>query len=154
MGIIEDLAKAIDNYPSANVEITVTDFKEPGTHINKGEKSHFKVRVRNKGMLDMKNVRLHLRGTAYATVSVTHSFFGSPSNFRNSVISSGRNINAHSSSTFGEYHMRAEKVTTENRTLFTAHISSFDASLDHILRDHSHHAGSPQVSYKRHIHPS
>ena len=155
--MIDDLSKAINEYPGEDVTITVTDFQEPGTHINVGETCSFRVQVTNNGQLDMKHVRLHVEGSEFASVSVT-AFLGKPVSFGYSVISGGRDVDAHSSVTFGDFHMQADEATpgggTENRDLFTIHISSFDAALGHILTDHGHHAGSPEERYNRHIHPA
>ena len=156
MGMFDDLLTAINQYPSEDVTISVTDFKEPGSHINVGETCSFRVRVENNGQLDMRDVRLHVEGSDFTSVSVTN-FLGIPTSFSDSVISGGRNIDAHGSATFGDFHVHADAATpdggTVDRDLFTVHISSFDAGLEHILRDHSHHAGNPEVAYNRHIHP-
>ncbi|MCH8863104.1 MAG: hypothetical protein IID51_11405 [Proteobacteria bacterium] len=157
MGMIDDLLTAINEYPREDVAISVTNFKEPGGHINVGETCSFKVKIENNGQLDMKDVRLHLEGTRYARVTATN-IFGFPFGFSGSAITGGQNINSHSNKTFGTFHMRADAATpnegTENRDLFKIHISSFDADLDHVLRDHSHHAGNPEAAYNRHIHPA
>ncbi len=156
MGMFDDLLAATNGYPSENVTISVTDFKEPGGHINVGETCSFRVRVENNGQLDMRDVKLHVEGSDFTRVSVT-DFLGIPTGFSDSVISGGRNIDAHSSATFGDFHMHADASTPEggtaDRDLFTVHISSFDADLHHILRDHRHHAGSPEEAFSRHIHP-
>ncbi|MEN8374743.1 MAG: hypothetical protein ABFS34_04785 [Gemmatimonadota bacterium] len=156
MGMLDDLLAAINTYPSDSVTVDVVDFEEPGAHINVKEICRFRVRVRNNGQLDMRNVRLHVEGSRFASVSVT-DFLGIPTNFGSSVISGGRNIDAHASATFGDFHMRADAATgdggTEDEDLFTIHVSSYDANLEHILRDHSHHAGNPEEAYHRHIHP-
>ncbi len=157
MGMFDDLLTAINQYPSEDVTISVTDFEEPGTHINVGETCRFRVRVQNNGQLDMRDVRLHIEGSEFASVTVTN-FLGTPLGFSSSVVSGGRNIDAHSSATFGDFHIRADAATpnagTADRDLFTIHIRSFDAGLEHIFRDHRHHAGSPEVAYNRHIHPA
>ena len=157
MGMIDDLLTAINEYPSQQVTIDVTNFQEPDGHINVGENCTFNVRVENNGMLDMQNVKLHVEGSAFASVALT-GFFGTPGSFGSSVISGPRHIDAHASATFGVFHMHADAATPdegkENRDLFTVHISSFDADLEHVLSDQTHHAGSPEEAYNRHIHPS
>ena len=160
MGMIDDLATALNEYPGEHVVITITDFKEPGTHINVDEICSFNARVENNGHLDMKNVKLHVEATRFTSVSVTTAGFlgvGVPVSFGNSVVSGGRDVNAHSTVTYGDFHMRAVGATpdggTARRDLFTVHISTFDAGLENILKDHSHHAGNPEVAYARHIHP-
>ena len=105
----------------------------------------------------MRDVKLHVEGSDFTRVSVT-DFLGIPTGFSDSVISGGRNIDAHASATFGDFHVHADAATPEggtaSRDLFTVHISSFDADLQHILKDHGHHAGSPEAAYSRHIHPT
>jgi hypothetical protein len=157
MGMIDDLLTAINEYPSEDVAISVAEFNEPGGHINTGETCNFKVRIQNNGQLDMKDVRLHLEGTRFARITASN-FLGIPFGFSGSTITGGQNIDSHSSKTFGTFYMRADAATPDggaaNRDLFTIHISSFDAGLDHVLRDHSHHAGDPETAYNRHIHPA
>lgn len=158
MGAIQDLLDDINAYPSENVTITITDFQEPGGHINVGEMCTFNVRVANNGHLDMLNLRLHIRGSEFTSVSADRilgiPFPASPSN---SEITRGRDVPANSSVTFGRFFMRADAATPDqgsaNRDLFSVHISSYDASLHHILRDHGHHAAVPETVFNRHIHP-
>lgn len=158
MGAIQDLLDDINAYPSEHVTLTVTNFKEPGTHINVGEMCNFKVRVENNGQLDLLNLKLHIRGTEFTSVSAD-TIFGIPAPVSpsNSEITTARDVPAHSSITFGPFFMRADAATpgggTANRDLFSVHIQSYDASLHHVLRDHGHHASAPEVAYNRHIHP-
>jgi uncharacterized repeat protein (TIGR01451 family) len=154
MGLIEDLDAAINAYPGDEITISVTSV-DPEPHINIGEAIGFDVEVRNNGVLDMRNVVLHVNGTSYASVTMTN-FLGSPFDFRDYVFSTARDILAHQTTTFGRFWMRADTVTpdvTSSYDLFTIHISRFDADLDHLLRDHLHHSSSPTHAYRRHIHP-
>ena len=152
MSTIDDLLTAINGYPNEHVELRVINFKEPGTHINVGEICTFNVRVENNSVLDMKSLKLHVRGTRYASVGRFPYFFVE------SFISEGRTVDAHASVTFGPFWMRAGGATpdggTSNEDLFSVHISLYDASLHHILYDHSHHAAAPEFNYNRHIHPA
>lgn len=152
MGMIQDLAQAIDAYPSENVVLTVTDFGEPGGHINDGELCTFNVRVENNGHLDMNNLRLHIEASEWASVGLY------PWSLSNDYIASGpKDVKAGSTRTMGLFWMKALKATPDQgkatRDLFTVHISRYDASLHHILKDHDHHAPTPEEAYSRHIHP-
>jgi hypothetical protein len=158
MGAIQDLLDDIDAYPSKNVKIVITDFQEPDDVINVDEMCSFRVRVENNGHLDMLNLKLHIRGSEFTSVSAD-TIFGIPAPLTpsDSEISPARDVPAHSSVTFGRFFMRADAATpdegTAKRDLFSVHISTYDASLHHILRDHSHHANDPLAVYNREIHP-
>ena len=151
MGMIDDLLSAIDDYPEESVEISIVDFREPGTHINVNETCSFRVRVENNGPLDLDDLILHIESSGFTRVGRTPLAFSD-------VISSGRrDVDAHSSVTYGTFFMRADSATGNQgqleEDLISVHISGFNASLQHILRDHSHHSGDPEASYNRHIHP-
>lgn len=154
MSTIEDLNGAIDDYANNHVEIDIINFASVAGdgHINVGEVWTFDVRVRNNGILDMKNFRLHVQGSTWS--SVGNSDAGP---FSGSLISSPQDVNAHSTVTFQPFYMRADAATggggTESEEIVKAHTSVFDADLEHLLRDHTHHSGSPEAAYTRHIHP-
>ena len=151
--MLQDLLNAIDTYPADNVEIQITNFQEPGVHINVGEQCSFNVRVTNNGQLDMRGLELHIEGSQWT--SVKRFPLNAPASF---VIGEARDVEAHSAVTFGPYYMTANLATpgggTSNEDLITAHISTYNADLTHILRDHGHHASNPEAAYHRHIHPS
>ncbi len=153
MGLLEDLNSAINDYPADNVEISIIELTGGGGHINVGEVWNFKVRVTNNGMLDMKGLRLHIQGSTWT--SVGGAAIGL---FAASFFPPAQDVNAHSSVTFQTFYMRADSATgnqgTVNEEIISAHISSFNADLDHILNDHGHHAGNPEGIINRHVHPS
>ena len=150
MSIIDDLLIDVNNYPTDNVQLdlTVSGF---GAHISQGETGTFTVRVTNDGHLDMNNLRLHVQASNFTAVGRI------PFSMTNSFISEARDVKAGSARTFGTYFLRALTATgdqgTDNEELVATHISSYDASLHHILNDHSHHASQPEDTLVRHIHP-
>ncbi len=150
--LINDLLSAIDTYPAGNVEIDVINFQEPGGHINAGEVCTFQVRVANDGVLDMKKLKLHVEGSRYTSVRQTPA-----DSFSNAFISASKDVDAQQSAVYGPFQMRADTATpnggTLNVDLLSVHISTYDAGLNHILRDRPHHAGNPEETYSRHIHP-
>ena len=153
MGVLEDLDADINAYPAANVEIDIIEFTGGGIHINVGEVWDFKVRVNNKGPLNMKNLNLHLRGSTWAFVSRSDD-----GPFSGEIFSPYRDVGAHSAVIFQTFYIKAFAPTdgggTVDEDIVSAHISSFDADLSHILSGHAHHAGNPIDNYNRHIHPA
>ena len=150
MSIIDDLLIDVNNYPTDNVQLSL-DISGFGTHISEGELGTFTVRVRNNGHLDMNNLKLHVRASNFTSVGFI------PWAMSNSFISAGKNVSAESARTFGTFFLRADDATgsqgQDEEELLSVHISSYDASLHHILNDHSHHASQPETTSVRHIHP-
>ena len=156
MPLIDDFLTAINAYPypADNVEIDIVNFSGGGGHINAGEIWNFQVRVTNRGKLDMKNLDLHIYGSEWATVSKS-SF---PILFRSLISTEKKDLDAHSTVTFGSFYMRAVQATGSgspiDEHLVSVHIRSYDVGLNHIINDHEHHANNPIVNYSRRIYPS
>ncbi len=150
MSIIDDLVTDVNNYPVDNVELdlAISGF---GTHISQGELGTFTVSVRNTGHLDMNNLKLHVRASSFTSVGFV------PWSMSDFFLSGSKDVKAHSTRNFGAFFLRANSPTgdqgTDNEELLSVHISSYDASLHHILNDHSHHASQPEDTIVRHIHP-
>lgn len=79
----------------------------------------------------MKNVKVRARGTQYADVALRSGSFGS------SKVSGAFNLDAHQRYTTGIFRGKAKKVTVGLKDIVSARIDVWDASLDHILRDHT-----------------
>jgi len=154
MGLLDDLLSAINTYPADNVEIDIVDFSGSDGHINVGEIWNFRVKVTNNGQLDMNNLDLHIRGSEWTIVGNV-AFLPT---FGSHIYSGKKDVDAHSARTFGPFYMRATQATgnggTDNEDIVSANIHSYDAGLNHILRDHGHHASNPIDNYRRHVHPS
>lgn len=153
MGLLEDINTAINDYPSDNVDIEIINFTGPGPHVNDGEVWSFKVRVSNNGMLDMKDLVLHIEGSTWASVGGAS---GGP--FSSSYFPPSQDVNAHSTVTFQTFYARMDQATgnggTAQEDIIKAHISTYNASMDHIYKDHPHHASIPEAVKNQHIHPS
>ena len=134
MGIIEDLRKELDAYEKDNVDTRIVDFAiiGGGTVLNENEIFQFQVRVTNQSHLDMKNVRVRINGSRFADVASILGPFGSR------VDSVAFDLDAHQRRDTVFFRGRA-KASTEGteQDIVTAQILSWDASLDHLLRDHS-----------------
>jgi len=102
-----------------------------GTELHTGETFHFMVTVTNESHLDMKNVKVRVNGTEFADVAFKSGSFG------NSADSKPFDLDAGKDYTTDYFRGKAKKITNGKKDIATAQISSWDASFDHILMDHS-----------------
>lgn len=65
----DDMTTAIKNYPVTNVDVDVVEVTVPDNALNVGEHGNFKVRVTNRGPLNMTNVKVHVWAENGVTVS-------------------------------------------------------------------------------------
>ena len=133
MGLIEDLRSAIDVYEKDNVETTIVNFTKPGTVLNKGETFRFSIKIHNQSHLDMKNVRVQAQGTTYADVGRLYP----PDALGSTTVSLQFNLDAHQTRTVGGFFGKAKNLTNGAKDIVTARIYRWDASLDHLLTDHT-----------------
>lgn len=134
MGLINDLKNAVDNYETDNCKTEIVNFSITGgggAILNEGETFQFRIKVTNQSHLDMKNVRVRVMGSRYAEVAWT---FGP---FVPYILSGPFNLDAHQRYTTGFFRGRAKAVTGGLKDIVTARIDSWDASLDHLLLDHT-----------------
>src|SRR5262249_4148690 len=143
MSVLDDLRDAISNYPTDNCSTTIEDFSVTsgvGSGLNVGDEFQYKVRISNDGELDMKNVKIRVNGTKWADVALSGSTgkFGSTA-----LLEAPLNIDARTSFTTGFFRGKG-KLDTCNvagtylaKDIVSAQIDGYDASLDHVLIDHS-----------------
>lgn len=134
MGFFEDFRKAIDDYDGDSMEVKLVgyQFLGAGSKLNPGEWFRCQVRVANQGHLDLKNVVVGINGTTYAKVNLA---YGNPGSF---VTVSMGNMAAHSSKQSSAWiYGYAVKETSGVKDIITARVYTWDADLDHLLRDHS-----------------
>jgi len=134
MGFFDDFRSAIDNYDGDNMDVKLVayQFLGAGSKLNPGEWFRCQVQVSNQGHLDLKGVTVSINSTTYAKVSLTQSNPGS------AVTVSIGNMSAHSSKQSGVWiYGYAIQETSGAKDVITARVQSWDADLDHLLRDHS-----------------
>lgn len=135
MGIIDDLKTAVENYETNNVKTEIVSYSltpKEGTVLNVKETFQFKVKVINESHLDMRNVQVRVNGTEYADVALA---LAGP--FNTTAVSATFNVDAHREGETGYFFGKAKKITNGAKQIVTAQIYKWDASLDHILKDHS-----------------
>jgi hypothetical protein len=138
MTVIQDLASEMAAYPDEQVQMEIIDFQEPGNVINPGEVCTFRVRIKNKGHLNMSNVSLHVNGTNDLTMVSQTDILGNPINFSYSMRTAPQHISAHSTVTTRLFYMKAIRPTANTR-LLEMHLADWDADLGHLLRVHAGH---------------
>ena len=148
MSLKQDLLTVSPN-PVKNVEIDIVNFSGVGGHIKVGGICSFQVRVENYSHLDIINLELNIYGSEWTTVS-NCSF---PMLFRSLISSGKKNVNAHSSVTFGPFYLRAVQATSTNSNLISVTISSLDTGSNHILHNHEDQYSNPSAYYCRRVHP-
>ncbi len=136
MGLIDELKAAIDNYETVNCRTEIVGFSitgSGGSYLDVGETFRFRVKVSNDNELDMKNVYVCARGTEYADVRLIPVLpWGA------TVVLGPFNLDSHQSYTTPFYvEGRAKKATGTAKDIVLARISGWDASFDHLLRDHA-----------------
>jgi len=154
MAFFDDFAKAVENYPSISVTLRIVDVAfvsgAQGPEVNVNDVYKFQVRVINNGHLNLTNVLLHIQGQNGAQVS---AFAAGP--FSAGIVSSGLGltVNAHGSQDTADFYFNATAASPAEVVLVRAHISRFNANLNHILDDHSSHADPPAGTYSRKVFP-
>jgi hypothetical protein len=134
MGLLEDFRDGIESYETNQCKTEIVDFAIApggGTVLDTGDIFQFKVRVLNQGQLDMKKVTVRANGTTYADVALSTGSFGSH------AVCTAFNLDSGQSYTTGFFRGKAKAVTGGSKDIVTAQIQSWDASLDHILVDHT-----------------
>ncbi len=134
MAFIDDLKNAVDNYSTDNCKTEITNFSITGgggAVLNVGETFQFQVRVTNESHLNMKVVKVKALGTSFADVALGVGPFSS------GVSASAFDLPAHQVHSTGFFRGKAKALTGVPKDIVLARIDAWDASLDHILIDHS-----------------
>jgi hypothetical protein len=151
----DEMTKAVEEYPANDVDLEIVDLALPGGALNADASGTFKVRVVNRGPLNLTGVRVHVYAQNGATVCPgTHAAefvsdfvsdeFEMVKGHGGSVLSPGRPFR------FKPPHS-ASRVA---RTLIRITLDSWNANLDHILIGHTDPRPEPKATYAAVIAPS
>jgi hypothetical protein len=138
MSLLDLINLAVKDYPKASVDVSITEYTFPGTVLNVDEIFKFKVKIENKGCLNMTGVSAKVLGSSYAEVNLT----GTPP-FSSSVtiIPVPTTIGPGASVTTGWVFGKATRVTPGSppsvQTIVSARLEAWDASLDSMLNSSS-----------------
>lgn len=137
MSVIDDLSTAVANYATNDCDTTIEQFSvttgPSTTTLNSEDKFQYKVKIRNNGKLNMKNVKIRVKGSDWALVALNGS-----TDFESTVLldeTPSINIDAGGSFTTGFFLGQATKLDTAGvkKDIVTARIDSWDGALDYIL---------------------
>src|SRR5215469_13406720 len=77
MSVIDDLSTAVANYATNDCETTIEEFSvttgPSTTTLNRGDEFQYRVKIRNNGKLNMKNVKIRVNGSDWAQVALSGS---------------------------------------------------------------------------------
>lgn len=146
--VLSNLFQAIRNYPENNLELSIENVNGPGDVVNVGEYWSFYIQATNKGQLDMVNLRLHVE--AGKGISVGPAPLSTV--LKSSYITPSTRLDAHSSRRVAVVFFRAGASAKGDKSeIASVHVSSWDASLHHLLYDHSVHSDIPTEILSRKV---
>jgi hypothetical protein len=137
MTFFDDMTRALSEYPLTDVDIEIVEVALIGSALNVGEFGQFRVKVTNRGPLNLTGVTLHVYGLNGATVANNGVIAPFVSDF---VTQELPTIAAHGGtqvSVGSPLKFRAPSAPQPARTLVRATLETWDANLDHILVGHS-----------------
>ena len=110
MAFFDDMSAALADYPVTDVELEIVEVAIPGAVLNEGEQGTFRVRITNRGPLNLSGVTVHVYGLNGATVannSVIAPFVSDFTTQELAPVNSARRITA--------YRWRSAKVQGARR---------------------------------------
>jgi hypothetical protein len=136
MIVIDDLVAAANEYPTTSVVLEIVDVTFPGTAINSLEEGTFRVKVTNRGPLEIDNLRLTISGENGIQIK------------GNSVIATyGRTLDLHmrapvpphstvDANTGPDFGFKAPSSSwSDQKVLIKATLDEFDVSVESMLSD-------------------
>jgi hypothetical protein len=141
MSILNELAKAIRDYPDEGCELEIVGYDivagpgglPPGSKLNVGDEFEFRVKVSNKGPLKMTDVKVKVIGSAYADVGLDDA-----TTFSSTALSSAYDIAPGRDFTTGPFRAKTKLQTAGmSFPIVGAQIAEWDAKLSNLLENAS-----------------
>jgi hypothetical protein len=135
----EDMRAAVEAYPAASVDLEIVDVVVPGSVINVNERPSFRVKVTNRGALEMTGVTLRIKGLNGATVKQNGAAAPFVPEFVTSTSQLGT-VAAHggTQTTNGSpFAFTAPGTPQPSKNLVQVTLENHDYTLNHILNGHS-----------------
>jgi hypothetical protein len=135
----EDMTAAVEAYPAASVDLEIVDVVFSGSVINVNEAASFRVKVTNRGPLEMTGVTLRIKGLNGATVKQN----GAAAPFLPEFVTTTSQlatIGAHggAQTTNGSpFSFSAPGAPQPNHPLVQVTLEDHNFTLNHILNGHS-----------------
>ena len=145
---LDGLVSDINAYPATHLELAIEEVEFPDSQLNVNEIGTFKVRVTNRGPLDVANLQLTITGENGTLVA--QNIFGSP--FASSITTVPMGVvGGHGGSvvTPGEpYKFRAPSTPRSRQDLVKVTIGPWNGLFTHMLNAHSDPNESVQAVYR------
>lgn len=151
MGFFDDMTKAVETYPVADVELEIVDVTFPGVALNVNEVASFRVKVTNTGPLVLTDVTLRIKAQNGATVANNGAAAPFVAEFVTQPLPT---ISAHGGSqlTVGSpLKFKAPAQAQSARNLVKATLEVWNCRLDHILDAHSDPLDPPSAVHAEQV---
>jgi hypothetical protein len=147
MAFFDDMTAAVASYPQSDVDLEIVDVTTPGDAFNVNETGNFRVKVTNRGPLNMTDVTLKIRALNGATVANNGILSPFESEF---VTQEMPLVAAHGGSqlTVGSpLKVKAPGSPQPSANLVRATLEDWNCNVDHILGSHSDPVDNPRAVY-------
>jgi hypothetical protein len=137
----------LETYPVTYVDLEIVDVDTPGDVLNVGEQAKFRVKVTNRGPLNLTGVTLRVRGQNGATVWSGSAAAPFVEEF---ITQELPRIAAHGGSQLTVGSMIVLQAPGEPqalKTLVTATLEAWDGDMNHIMLAHSKPLDVPEGTY-------
>jgi uncharacterized repeat protein (TIGR01451 family) len=144
--ILDEIADAVEAYPSTDVRLEIIDLDFPNDALNTGERGSFSVKVTNNGTLTMKNVRLKAVADSGTEVRATEDEDFAPDALAENTI--GTIAGGGGSNSTTRFFFEAPNGTKpEGTVLVEVTIDSWDATWDFTLNKRSEASSDPVATF-------
>lgn len=147
MAFFDDMTQAVENYPVTDVDLEIVDVVTPGSALNTGEISSFRVKVTNRGPLVLTGVTLRIRGQNGATVQNGGAASPFVAEFVTQELAT---IDAHGGSQLSvgsKLQFKAPANAQASKTLVKATLEDWNPLLDHLMNAHSDPLDAPKGTF-------
>jgi hemoglobin-like flavoprotein len=154
VAFFDDMLKALEEYPTTDVDLEIVDVDILGEALDAGETVAFRVRITNRGPLNLTDTKVHVYGQNGALVA--HGGAATP--FVSDFISDTfEDILGHGGSQLSPgapFKLKAPPTAQPVKVLVKATLDEWKANLDHILTEHSDPLPVPRATYAVRVAPS
>jgi hypothetical protein len=133
--------------PVDNVDLEFVDLEFAGDVLNKNETAQFRVKVTNRGALNMTQVRLHIEaqhGAKVADAAIIATFEdGIDSGHFGLIPANGGSV----VSGDAKFRLRAPNTVQNAKTLMRVTLKEWDVNLDYLLVDNTTALDEPKANF-------
>jgi hypothetical protein len=153
MGLLDDIADAVEAYPHEYLEIEIVEVDWPGNVIDAGEDVTFRFQVSNSGPLDVNEVTLLVEGLNDTEIKANGAAAQWVDTYTTTAPYFG-NVPAHSANGAGpvlspgnKWHFRPTRSFSQVKDLVKVSVAGWETTLNHITSGHSRADALAQDTY-------